>query len=79
MKLVRGSCPKMHLYNGGCNGVCFVVNPLPILAPVAYYRAVASYNPQLQSPNEDGAEEELGFLERDIIVVSGCVVARVHK
>lgn len=36
-------------------------------APVVYYRALACYDPQLQSPNDD-ATEELGFLENDIVV-----------
>lgn len=46
------------------------ITMFPIAAPVGYYRALACYDPQLQSPNEDGLEEELGFLETDIIVVS---------
>jgi len=41
-----------------------------ILGPVTYYRALACYDPQFQSPNEDAAEEELGFLENDILIVS---------
>ena len=39
------------------------------IGPVKYYRALARYDPILQSPNED-AEEELGFYENDIIIVS---------
>ena len=38
--------------------------------PTSYYRALVSYNPQLQSPNEDAADEELTFHESDIIIVS---------
>lgn len=40
------------------------------VGPVRYYRALASYDPSLQSPNEDGAEQELAFSVDDVIVVS---------
>ena len=46
---------------------------LSVAAPATYYRALACYDPQLQSPNQD-ASEELGFLENDIITVSAIMM-----
>ena len=43
---------------------------LPSLVTVGgYYKAIFSYDPQMQSPNTDGYEEELSFEENDIIQV----------
>ena len=38
-------------------------------APLRYYRALYAYNPYYHSPNDEGADEELCFIEGDIIVV----------
>ena len=35
----------------------------------SYYKALYSYDPQMNSPNPDGVEEELAFDEDDIILV----------
>ena len=44
-------------------------------APVAvrYFRALYDYDPFYHSPNEEDAEEELGFKAGDIIIVSTAV------
>ncbi len=39
-----------------------------------YYRAVVRYDPQLQSPNEETVDEELAFIENDILIVSMTVL-----
>ena len=41
-----------------------------LLVAAKFYRALAHYNPHLQSPNKEFADEELAFLEDDIIIVS---------
>ena len=45
------------------------------MIPGDYYRALYSYNPTINSPNQDaGVEEELNFEEDDIIIVSVSMV-----
>lgn len=41
-----------------------------IIEPRKYYRALVRYDPQVQSPNEETADEELAFIESDILIVS---------
>lgn len=47
--------------------------------PGDYYRALYSYNPAINSPNQEaGIDEELTFEEDDIIIVSVPMVTRQY-
>ena len=47
-------------------------SPAVMFSQPRYYRALNDYNPQFMSENAGREDEELGFLENDIIQARGC-------